>query len=288
MSNPLVSACIISYNREDFIKHTLEATFWQNGTFSYEIVISDDDSTDKTFEVINKLVSEYVGNATVRVLKKEPNLGMHRNWERGITACKGKYIALCEGDDYCQDQKKLQKQIDVLEKNPDAVACFSNANVFKYDGAISPYPYVDKEIGSLNTKEFLSLDYNPVPTCTLVFRKSAFTDFPPQYYKSPFADWILHSMLIQKGIYLYLDEKLATYRQHQGGIWSGIKEEKQLLNKRKALVLIKKIIDKNYHSTNAQAQSSQLDKLLYFYRKEKAYLKFVRTWLKLKTLRKTA
>jgi len=279
-----VSTCIISYNQEAFIGQTLDGALEQKLNFSHEIIIADDYSCGATPDIIKKKIAGYAGSAEIRILKGEYNLGMHRNWERAILACKGKYIALCEGDDVWNDPEKLQKQVDLLEKNPDAVACFNNANVLQEDGEISKYPYVDKQIGNLKAESFLTLSFNPIPTCTLVFRRSAFDGFPTEYYKSPFADWILHTLLIQQGNYIYLPDITSTYRQHSGGVWSGIKEEKQLLNKWKVLVLIEKIIEKKYHVNNSQAQAGQLDRLLYFYREEKAYLKFFRTWLQLKSL----
>ncbi|MBL4585961.1 MAG: glycosyltransferase [Flavobacteriales bacterium] len=287
VTDPLVSACIISYAQEGFIGKTLESILHQKTDFKYEIVIADDHSPDSTAEMIEKSVSEYDGNACIKILKKEPNLGMHRNWERAILSCKGKYIALCEGDDVWNDPQKLEKQIDLLENDSSAVACFSNANVLKEDGIISEYPYVDKGFTNLIATDFFSNNFNPIPTCTLVFRRSAFTGFPPQYHKSPFADWILHSLLIQQGNYIYLPETTSTYRQHDGGVWSGIKEEKQLLNKYKALQLISGMIGEGYRPQITAAIGKQLDELLYLYRENSAYLKFFRTWLRLKQLGKS-
>lgn len=247
----------------------------------HEIVCGDDASTDATTEHVENFNRS---NERIRIIENTSNLGMHKNWERTINACKGEYIAICEGDDVWIDHEKLQKQIDLLEKNPEASACFTNANVIDSDGNIYDYPYVDKEFSKLDASTFFELNFNPIPTCTVVFRKSAFIGFPPAYFSSPFADWILHSVLMQHGPYVYLSEVTASYRKHSGGVWTGIQEEKQLQNKLKALYIIRSIVDPEYKVSVEKAIGKQLDKLLYFYREQKKWGSYLRTWIKLKLL----
>ena len=276
---PIVTACIISYNQEKFIDETLNGAIAQQLNVGYEVVVGDDASTDATPELI---AAAAAANPKLRVLPTIENLGMPGNWARTIDACKGQYIALCEGDDVWSDPQKLQKQIDLLERNPKAAACFSNATVINDDGQQSQYPYVDKDFGMLNADDFFKLNFNPIPTCTLVFRRSFFNGFPPEYYQSPFADWILHTLLIQRGDYIYLPESTASYRKHGGGLWSGIQEEKQLLNKLKALEIISALVEPKHRSSVGSAIKKQLDKLLYFYREQGERGKYWRMWLKLK------
>ncbi len=252
--------------------------------FNHEIVVGDDCSSDDTKRVIDETISDYNGSANVRISKRESNLGMHGNWAKTISECDGKYIALLEGDDVWIDPQKLQKQIDLLENTPNATACFSNANVIDANGVIGKYPYVDREYSKLDAATFFELDFNPIPTCTVVFRKSAFKGFPPEYYTSPFADWILHTILIQQGPYVYLPEITANYRQHSGGVWTGIQEEKQLLNKLKALRIIQGIVLPEHKHSVRIAIRKQIDKLLYFYREEKNWISYMNTWIKLKSL----
>jgi glycosyltransferase involved in cell wall biosynthesis len=247
----------------------------------YEIVVGDDNSPDDT---VNEALRFAKTDSRIRVLANTTNLGVNGNWARTIKACQGKYIALCEGDDYWNDPHKLQKQIDLLEAHPKASACFSNADVLCEDGNVSPFPYVDKEFGILSAKDFFELNFNPIPTCTLVFRRSFFEEFPPAYYRCPFADWILHTILIQNGPYVYLSLKTSTYRKHGGGVWTGIGQEKQLLNKLKALKAIRQIIGEKHSAQNREAIRKQLDALLYHYRAERKWIKYTETWFELKLL----
>ena len=222
MESILVSTALISYNQEQFVRQTLNGIASQKTEGKHEIVCGDDASKDNTLGII----AEYAQDSRIRILSTDSNLGMHGNWARTIEACSGKYIAICEGDDVWIDPEKLQKQINLLEQNPKASACFSNANVIDNDGNVGEYLYVNNLNNLLEAKHFFELNFNPIPTCTVVFRKSAFTGFPKEYYSSPFADWILHTLLIQTGPYIYLPEITSSYRQHAGGVWTGINEKK--------------------------------------------------------------
>ncbi|MDC0303430.1 glycosyltransferase [Flavobacteriales bacterium] len=278
MDKILVSTALISYNQEEFVKRTLSGILSQKLNGRHEVVCGDDTSTDNT----GLIIEDFASDLRVRVLESESNLGMHGNWARTIEACDGKYIAICEGDDVWIDPEKLQKQIDLLERNPSASACFANANIIDNEGKIGEYPYVVEPYSILDAKDFFALNYNPIPTCTLVFRNDAFSGFPKEYYNSPFADWILHTLLIQYGPYVYLPEFTSSYRQHSGGVWTGIAEEKQLINKLKAIEIIRSIISEEYLNQVVEAYKKQLDKLLYFYRDRKKWGNYLSTWIKLK------
>lgn len=276
-----VSACIICYKQESLIRKAIESAMLQKLDIPYDIIVGDDASPDGTVYESEKLAEQ---DSRVTVMANKKNLGVNGNWARTINACKGEYIALCEGDDFWTDPLKLKKQIDLLQKNPNASACFSNAFVLSEDGSVSKYPYVDKEFGVLTASEFFKMNFNPIPTCTLVFRRDCITTFPESYYQSPFADWILHTLLFQKGDYLYLPEKTSMYRQHSGGVWSGIKQERQLNNKLNALKIIRSLLSDSLKDSNSEAIRKQLDSLLYFYRERKQFGKYLRTWLELKRM----
>lgn len=279
MDNILVSTALISYNQQQFVEQTLSGILSQKLNGRHEVVCGDDASTDDTRTIIEGNTSD----ERVRVLAPESNLGMHGNWARTIEACDGKYIAICEGDDVWIDPQKLQKQVDLLESNPNASACFSNANIIDNNGKIGEYLYVVEPYSILKPADFFTLNFNPIPTCTVVFRKDLFSGFPAEYYNSPFADWILHTLLMQQGPFVYLPEVTSSYRQHSGGVWTGIAEERQLTNKLKAIQIIKSIVSEKYLSQVLQAYKNQLDKLLYFYRDQKKWGNYLATWIKLKT-----
>ncbi len=125
--NPLVSICCITYNHESYIRDAIEGFLMQKTTFPFEIIIHDDASTDDTAKIIQEYANQYP-ELFVTILQKE------NQWSKGIRPsptyvwprARGKYIALCEGDDYWTDPYKLQKQVDFMKENPDCSLCFHN------------------------------------------------------------------------------------------------------------------------------------------------------------------
>lgn len=126
-SFPLVSICSTTYNLEKYISEALVSWLSQVTTFPFEIVICDDCSKDKTVFIIEKYVAQYPD--IIRLLTTDKNMGMMPNYIRSLKAAKGKYIAVCDGDDYWIDSNKLQMQIDFLESNTDFIACLTNSYV---------------------------------------------------------------------------------------------------------------------------------------------------------------
>jgi len=116
MSKIKVSACIITYNHEGFIRECLEGAVNQKVNFEYEIVIGEDNSSDSTKQICIEYAEKYPN--LIKFFAREKNLGMIGNWINTIKNCKGKYIALCEGDDYWTDPLKIQKQVEFFEANP--------------------------------------------------------------------------------------------------------------------------------------------------------------------------
>ena len=121
---PLVSICTITYNHAHFVEEALDSFLMQKTDFPFEIVISDDCSPDNTATIIRKYLDKFpnIINANLR----DVNVGMHINGRKNQQRARGKYIALCEGDDYWTDPLKLQKQVDFLEKNKEFVITYTS------------------------------------------------------------------------------------------------------------------------------------------------------------------
>ena len=120
-SNILVSVSMITYNHEAFIAEAIEGVVMQKTTFPFELVIGEDCSTDNTRAICIEYQKKYPD--IIRLRLPEKNQGMMLNWINNIESGHGKYIALCDGDDYWTDPYKLQKQVDFMEVNPDFALC---------------------------------------------------------------------------------------------------------------------------------------------------------------------
>ena len=120
---PKVSVVTITYGHEKYITETLDGVLMQQYDGPVEFIIANDNSPDATDEVVKKyfLENPAPSNFEIKYTKHETNKGMMPNFIWALEQTTGKYIALCEGDDYWIDPLKLQKQVDFLESNPDFV-----------------------------------------------------------------------------------------------------------------------------------------------------------------------
>lgn len=269
-----VSICIITYNQDKFIERAIDSALMQRCNFSCEIIISDDCSTDNTASIIARYAAQYPDR--IKAYYADKNIGMLRNWEKALKLCTGRYIALLEGDDFWNDPLKLQKQYDILEAKKDCVISFTNATIH-YESGENGYPrYVDKTGEFYTTKDLL--DYNFIPTCSVLMRNHISAGFfHPAYFKSPFADWIIHLLNSRYGKIHFLNEFTCTYQVHSMGVWGGIKKEKQLLNKLKALACIDEILTENdLKKVIAGNRKKLLQDICLYYRQQNMWMKYLK------------
>jgi glycosyltransferase involved in cell wall biosynthesis len=128
MADPLVSVTMITYNHAPFIVQAIEGVLQQKTNFPFELVIGEDCSTDGTREIVFKYQKKYPD--IIRMITSDNNVGMTNNGIRTMKACRGKYLAFCEGDDYWQSLHKLQKQADYLESHPECGMVYSSYDVY--------------------------------------------------------------------------------------------------------------------------------------------------------------
>ncbi len=122
MNRLKLSVIFITYNHEKYVEKALRSVCEQETDFAYEVVVGEDCSTDSTREILKRLAGEYPDK--VRLLFREKNFGRPTlNVYNTTMECRGEYLAYLEGDDYWTDRKKLQKQVDFLEANPEYIAC---------------------------------------------------------------------------------------------------------------------------------------------------------------------
>lgn len=209
-----VSACIITYNQENYIKDCLNGAINQVLDYDYEIVIGDDCSTDNTLKICKEYAEQYPDK--IKLLVRDKNKGMTGNWIDTIQNCQGKYIALCEGDDYWTDNYKLQKQVDFLEANPNYVISFHKVHVLKPDGTVLE-DLITKVPENHETIEDMASFGNYIHTPSVVYR-NIINEFPPEFNLSPICDYFLYMMLAQYGKVKYNQEAMGVYRSDVGVI----------------------------------------------------------------------
>ena len=228
---PLASISCATYNHEPFIRQCLDHLLAQKTNFPFEIVIHDDASTDGTKEIIAAYALKYPNiifpyyQTENQYSKGVRGLQSRYNYPR----CRGRYIAICEGDDYWPDPSKLQHQVDFLERHEEYVLTFHDFSVVDDKSQVidaSPLPNRNQRDAS---SEDLILGRLLTMTVTLCFR-NVITGFPPEKYKVTNGDTFLISMLGHYGKGKWMGDVIgkAMYRSHAGGIWSMVNSDEKL------------------------------------------------------------
>jgi glycosyltransferase involved in cell wall biosynthesis len=245
-----VSVHVITYNQKDYIGQALEGVLSQKTIFPIEIIVGDDGSTDGTSEIVQQYVNRYP--SVVKPLFHPRNMGPEgmpgkNNFLLTLKACKGKYIALLDGDDYWCDDNKLQKQIDFLEGHSDYSICFHKAKIV-YEGGV-PQQYRDINIDTEETTTLSDLvKGNYIHASTCVFRRN-FTSVPDWFFKVFTGDWALHMLNAEYGKLFFINEEMAAYRVHNRGLLSARKTLEYDLNKMETF----KIMADHFQSKNSEA-----------------------------------
>ena len=221
MECPYVSICCIAYNHEPFIKGAIEGFNKKKTTFPYEIIISDDCSRDDTRAIISEYRQKYPN--LLRDVSPDHNLGMYDNFYHVLETANGKYIALCDGDDFWTDVHKLQKQVDILEQNERLIGCFTDCMAVSEDGRnilMKKRPTVSMEqSGNYGLRDFLK--DNRTSTLSLVYRNNHQEELlcKLKNVKNDFlADWPLYIFLLTYGDMYYLSQVTCAYRQNPSSV----------------------------------------------------------------------
>lgn len=223
-ATPVVSVCMITYNHERFIAQAIESVLMQETDFPVELVIGEDCSTDGTRAIVVEYAQRHPDR--IRPLLRERNLGMIPNFVATLQACRGKYIALLEGDDYWTDPHKLQKQVEFLEGHPECSMCFHDVMVVYEDQQQESHRYCSPDQKTITTLEDLLVG-NFIATCSVVFRHLSI-DFPEWFYQLSMGDWALHILNAQRGHVGYIGQLMGAYRVHPGGVWSATRNVQRL------------------------------------------------------------
>ena len=220
MEQPLVSVRCITYNHEPYIAQALDGFLMQKTNFPFEVIVHDDASPDRTADIVREYERKYP--KIIKAIYQTEN--QYSKGDGSINrimneACKGKYIALCEGDDYWIDENKLQMQVDFLEKNPEYGMCFHGA-IEHYEDGSRP----DTIFSKLKTKEYSCKEIVThwiIPTASIVFLSDYLTDGlylqVLQDQRVFYGDKPLYILLATRSKIWGMSNVMSVYRKHEGG-----------------------------------------------------------------------
>lgn len=220
MDNPIVSISCISYNHGMFIKKALDSFLEQKTNFPFEILLHDDASTDGTADMIRAYAVRYPEIVKpVYQTENQHSKGINVSKVYNYPRAKGKYIAICEGDDYWTDPDKLQLQFDYMENHPQCSFCFHNAKVCYMNGVYRQNFLPMDDFKPLHFRRE-DADYNPgelillgfIPTASIFARKEYMLDMPDFCPNPVCGDLPLRLILSTYGPAHYFDRFMSMYR----------------------------------------------------------------------------
>lgn len=246
--SPFLSIVCFTYNHELFIRDTLEGFIKQKTTFRVEIIIHDDASKDNTANIIKSYVEQYP-NLFNPVYQKvnQRSLELGRVTRLCFNKARGKYIALCEGDDYWTDPLKLQKQVDFLESNPEYVLVHTDADqhYFKTNKTIRNYNLTTKRTFPEDNvyESILKSRYN-IFTCTTLFRTEYIKDLDFNMKSFLSGDTFLWLELSRKGKFRCFNESTAVRQMLTESVTQSGNPDKIIAFRKSGYELFKFFIDK--------------------------------------------
>lgn len=222
--DPLLTVCVQTYQHAPYIAECLDSILAQDTNFSFEIVVGEDSSTDGTREICQKYALRYPEKIRLFLRSRDNVIYLNNrptgryNFVQNLKSAKGQYIAMCEGDDYWIDKKKLQKQIDFLETHSEYIMCFHNAKVVDFkSGQLLRYVLpLETPEKNFYTEDLFGRPF--IPTASVVFKHLEHFQLPEWTMKVPSLDMALYTLLSEFGKIKYLNEPMSVYRKHHGGI----------------------------------------------------------------------
>lgn len=248
-----VSVLCPTYNSQRWITQTLEALVMQETSFPFEVLVRDDGSTDDTVEVLHTFVRQYplILKLVLCPVNTYPAI---TPYEALRSLAKGDILAYCDGDDQWQDQLKLQKQVDLLDERPDAVAVHHDYVVRTWDDSHTNFQdhYV-KTRRRIRRRKLVRGGY--VPWCVLLHRAVPIAPIPIEIKKHiANQDRYFCSQLGRFGSAVKApDVYPSLYNVHSGGHYSGLDSLERETKHATSLVYIAHLAQREKNFASAQA-----------------------------------
>lgn len=210
----MVSVLCTAYNHEKFIRDAIEGALRQKTSFPYELIIHDDASTDKTAEIILEYADKYP-KVIRTILQKENKFHTHHIYPDFLfPEVRGKYIAVCEGDDYWSDENKLQTQVDFLESHQEYSLCMHNAKKLNFETGEEKLLNTFPEDGTYSQEQQIlaGLGTDFPAFASYVFRADFIKQIPDFFLSSNVLDYPLRQYLACCGKTYYFKKPMSVYR----------------------------------------------------------------------------
>lgn len=224
----MISVGITSFNHEHCLERAVKSVLEQQCSFPFEIILSDDGSTDGTPALIQKLKEQYPQQ--VIVATESTNKGPAHSGRKIFELARGKYLCWLDADDLWIYPGKLEKQLSFLEENSDYTGCFHDAAIRSEGNLHQPGTEGDQRFHqhwkTYSQFNCYSADFHPwdalqrkiIPTASLLFRKVEMDDFFRKFSDFRLSiSWAIHLWLLKNGKFRYFNEVWSEYHDHPEG-----------------------------------------------------------------------
>lgn len=226
---PLIAVVVLAYCHEQYITECLNSILMQKGNFRMRVIILDDASPDKTAEVVKSVIAGQSNDRVEFDFRRHPeNIGMVKNFGESIRlGAECDYLTFCEGDDFWSSDTRIQQHLDFLAAHPECIMSFNSIEKCAADGS-SREIFSDHANNPDDILDGLKLAANNLcgNLAGCFYHGSVVKVIPPELFDLYTGDWMLNMYCAQFGGVGHLRKVLSVYRQHDGGVWSGEKQNK--------------------------------------------------------------
>lgn len=279
----MVTIRCITFNQASYIRDCLDGFVMQKTNFRFEAIVHDDASTDGNAEII-KVYGEKYPNIIKPILEKENQWSKRDGSLSRIMEANthGKYVALCEGDDYWIDPLKLQKQVDFLEAHPEYSMCWTDA-FQETNGGKTPFARYSESCQS-PMEDIIEKGGAFIPTCSILIRREVYEAMPKEAKGWYVGDYPLQMWAGWSGKVWYMKEQTCVYRAMAIGSWSErqfkhpdpAKFLKQYHNEKPMMEAFNKLTEYKYNESFEKYAAKVFYNQLFWaheYKKARIYLK---------------
>ena len=265
VSTPLVSVAMTSFNSANWLSRALDSVLKQRTNFPIEIVIGDDCSQDSTVSIAHSYSERH--SSVIKVLERTKNVGIQRNYYETFEACRGRFIAWLDADDYWTDPEKLTIQVQTLESDPSINVCGHFVRYVTNDGEVKRERYPSISAGRYGLEEILH--HNFLATPSVMFRNGIHRQLPPWYFDlAPITDWPIWVLAALLGDIVLIDRVMADYGLSpnsaftgQGALF-GYKMDAEFYEK------VESILPAKWHRVARKEKFTRYESLAYWLRKQ--------------------
>lgn len=222
-AEPMVSVYCMTYNHKNTIAQTIEGIVNQKTSFPFELIIHDDASTDGTTDIVKEYEKKYpdIIKTVIQTENQYYKCNIFKTFFNPIA--KGKYVAVCEGDDYWTDMEKLQRQVDAMEYDPQCTMCFHTTEQLFSNGDVMNIRRFKRDV-YVDSHTVVKYSGAFCPTPSIMLRADVMKCWPKFRDTANIYDYPFQALAASMGTVKYIDRSMAVYRYASEGSWTALHE----------------------------------------------------------------